>query len=715
MPLDDKRLEKENAEQIYISGVTLTVDDMNEMRERMNGPVVKRLRLIKVGLPAKSEATLGAGIAQAPQLEHIEISGRNLSDTGAREIASGLARNASVATLDLQNNNISDAGGEVLMAALGNHDMTKMATINLANNNIGNKTATALGNVLAKNKAPKWFPKANLFKPMAKLFGWNDTDIKIRNLNLSGNSSIDDKGGVSLISGLAQQAEALATLDLTNTNIGQKTVNSLLTSIKEGLTSPPKGLGGLEELNLGNSLRGGSKPFLEEKDIELLVTILKDPNCRLRKIDLTGWALPPNGYVAIASVLRTNKSLVELKLPGPIGKSIQEQFSDSLQTNTTLKKLEPFSNNVVVSHLKYNKQLATQQEEYNKALVALNSALMNKSINKDDIMLKAVAFKAALSTMMNFVNTHKSIVGESNPNDKVKKLKTQLQSDLDVLKRNFTSSGITNELYDPLVQGLQDIITPPPVQAKVAAIAPASPMLTRASSQPVTGQTAAIQPRADVVAPVTPTVSNAPPVQRVATGAYVVTAANTAQNPSTTPSAKKRTELSGEDLKKAIDNHAKAFIMSELRRHVTPPDLPENYNDLSKAEKQNIGLEQYAAFYGAMIKLYPGPYHTNHQAVLSDSNFQINNRAGLQKKLAALEILLTTAKFPEDKVAAEKLEKQLEILWPAKVPFNAANYKLLREKMSVALNDYNTELQQRLTAKQEAEKSVFSGFTRWFK
>ncbi|XDV45514.1 hypothetical protein PO909_013601 [Leuciscus waleckii] len=200
----------------------------------------------------------------------------NLTKKSCSTLASVLSSNSSsLRELNLNNNNLQDSGLKLLSEGLKN-PQCKLQTLKLYNCRVGEEGCVALVSALRSNPS------------------------HLRELDLSWNKPRDSGG--KLLSDLLKDPHCkLEKLLLCNCSIGEDVCTALASSLRSNPSN-------LRELNLSYNKPGYSA-------VELLSYLLKDPHCKLEKLQLCNCSIGEEGCAALAEALRSNPShLRELNL-----------------------------------------------------------------------------------------------------------------------------------------------------------------------------------------------------------------------------------------------------------------------------------------------------------------------------------------------------------------------------------------------------------------
>ncbi|KAK1784343.1 hypothetical protein P4O66_019093, partial [Electrophorus voltai] len=214
------------------------------------------------------------------KLEKLQLDNCSITDEGCAALASALRSNPSsyLRELNLNHNKPGDSGVKQL-SALQKEPNCKMEKLQLDNCSISEEGCAALASALRSN------PSSHL-----------------RELNLNYNKP--GHSGVKQLSALLKDPHCkLEKLQLVNCSITEKSCAALASALRSNPSSH------LRELNLNYNKPGDS-------GVKQLSALLKDPHCKLEKLQVYNCSITDDGYAALSSALRSNRSshLRELNL-----------------------------------------------------------------------------------------------------------------------------------------------------------------------------------------------------------------------------------------------------------------------------------------------------------------------------------------------------------------------------------------------------------------
>ncbi|XP_078057484.1 NACHT, LRR and PYD domains-containing protein 14-like [Mustelus asterias] len=371
--------------------------------------------------------------------------GNDLTDSCAEDLASALSTNRSLIDLNLDYNKLGDSGVKLLSVALRNPEC-KIQKLHLHGNNLTDSCAEDLASSLSTNRS-------------------------LIDLNLDENKLGDS--GVKLLSVALRNPDCkIQKLDLN--------FNGLTDSCAEDLASALSTNRSLIDLNLGGNKLGDS-------GVKLLFVALRNPECKIQKLDLYGNDLTDSCAEDLASALSTNRSLIDLNLDyNKLGDSGVKLLSVALRNpECKIQKLHLHGNNLtdscaedLASSLSTNRSLIDLNLDENKlgdsGVKLLSVALRNPDckIQKLDLNFNGLTdscaedLASALSTNRSLIdlNLGGNKLGDSgvkllfvalrNPECKIQKLDLANTALTDSCAEDLASALCTNQTLRILNLGL---------------------------------------------------------------------------------------------------------------------------------------------------------------------------------------------------------------------------------------------------------------------
>ncbi|XP_059815319.1 NACHT, LRR and PYD domains-containing protein 14-like [Hypanus sabinus] len=197
-----------------------------------------------------------------------------LTDSGVEDFASALSTNPSLTELDMSENKLGDSGVKLVSVALRNPEC-KIQKLGLIDVGLTDSGADDLASALSTNPS-------------------------LTELNLSGNKLGDS--GVKLVSAALRNPECkIQRLWLIDVGLTDSGVEDLASALSTNTS--------LMELDM-------SENELGDAGVKIVSAALRNPECKIQKLRLTRVSLTDSGAEDLVSTLSTNPSLTELNLSG---------------------------------------------------------------------------------------------------------------------------------------------------------------------------------------------------------------------------------------------------------------------------------------------------------------------------------------------------------------------------------------------------------------
>ncbi|XP_078059407.1 NACHT, LRR and PYD domains-containing protein 3-like [Mustelus asterias] len=337
------------------------------------GPVLHKCQELSLGRNKVGDSgvkVLSAALRNPEcKIQKLHLRGNALTDSCAEDLASALSTNRSLIDLNLGDNKLGDSGVKLLSVALRNPDC-KIQELHLFRNALTDSCAEDLASALSTNRSliDLNLGDNKLGDSGVKLLSvaLRNPDCKIQKLDLFRNA-LTDSCAEDLASALSTN-RSLIDLNLGDNKLGDSGVkllsvalrnpdckiqkldlfrNALTDSCAEDLASALSTNRSLIDLNLGSNKLGDS-------GVKLLSVALRNPDCKIQKLDLYGNALTDSCAEDLASALSPNRSLIDLNLGyNKLGDSGVKLLSVALRNpDCKIQKLDPvFSNQIFLTGL----------------------------------------------------------------------------------------------------------------------------------------------------------------------------------------------------------------------------------------------------------------------------------------------------------------------------------------------------------------------------
>uniref|UniRef100_A0A8C1Y4D0 NACHT domain-containing protein n=1 Tax=Cyprinus carpio TaxID=7962 RepID=A0A8C1Y4D0_CYPCA len=277
------------------------------------------LMLRDCGLTEESCSALATVLRSNPSLKELDMSNNNLQDSGVKKLQNGLGNiKCTLEKLGLSGCSITEDGYKALASALRSNP-SHLTELDLRGNDPGPSGVKQLYDLLqdpnCKLKTLRFLgpaaDEACLY--VTGIVGKNP--LLLRELNLSEHELGDTQ--VNQIAALLQDKHCtLKTLQLRKCGLTEESCLVLATVLRSNSS--------LKELDMSNN---------NLQDLGVKKLGLENTNCTLQKLRLSNCSITEEGYIALASALRSNPShLIELDLTGnDPGQSGVKELIDLLQ------------------------------------------------------------------------------------------------------------------------------------------------------------------------------------------------------------------------------------------------------------------------------------------------------------------------------------------------------------------------------------------------
>jgi Ran GTPase-activating protein (RanGAP) involved in mRNA processing and transport len=249
---------------------------------------LEHLNLNKVGMTDKGIIALANAVKDHPCLSELYIDNNKIGRVGAKFLGECFKQNMTIQTISMSGNSMGSRGAAALAEALRDSHI-RINHLELASNDIGPKGGAALAVAIAANSSLKYLDLSHNDLGDRGIAGFGpalSTNTSIEYLNIS-NNDITDTGAVALASGLGTN-RSLLRLVLNRQNIGDVGV----TEIANALASN---------------------------------------ECSLQELHLDQNQIRNKGAIALADMLRTNRTLKMLSVTSnEIGDSGGEALGKAL-------------------------------------------------------------------------------------------------------------------------------------------------------------------------------------------------------------------------------------------------------------------------------------------------------------------------------------------------------------------------------------------------
>ncbi|XP_072893968.1 NACHT, LRR and PYD domains-containing protein 3-like [Hemitrygon akajei] len=289
----------ESVETLSFSGMTLTPIDCAVLSHAIGFcDTIKLLDLENCHIQCEGIQRLGPGLHKGQELR---LGENKLGDSGVKLVSAALPNpECKIQKLELGYVGLTDCGAEDLASALSTNQT--LTELNLSGNELGDSGVKLVTAALRKSECKiqkLWLYGVGLTDSGAEdLASALSTNQTLTELELSGNELGDS--GVKLVSASLRNPECkIQKLELVDVGLTDSGTDDLASALRTNSSLTELGLSGNE---LGDS------------GVKLVSAALRNPECKIQKLGLYGVGLTDSGAEDLASALSTNQTLTELDL-----------------------------------------------------------------------------------------------------------------------------------------------------------------------------------------------------------------------------------------------------------------------------------------------------------------------------------------------------------------------------------------------------------------
>eukprot|EP00900_Chrysochromulina_parva_P006654 jgi/Chrpa1/15990/Chrysochromulina_OHIO_Genome00024039-RA len=309
------------------------------------------------GIGSVGGNAVAAMVAVTGALTSIDLSSNRLTNYGKdmmgfKELAAALGANGALTALNLSSNDLKDEGVRAVCEAIQSNKETKLASLNMGENDLGPVGATS---VVAMVAVTGGLTKLDLSNN--KLCGMDDDGEGT--YNAEGITAIADalrvNGGLTKIDlsrnrlgaeGAAALAPALAAnggltkMSLAKNELGEEGTRAICEALEQNTTLKELDISGEYKGNIGGA--AGAKHVAKMLGVNGGLTSINLSTIQLCGLDCHGkGTYTAEGITAIADAMRVNGALTKLSLANNmLGEEGTKAICKALEQNTTLKQLD---------------------------------------------------------------------------------------------------------------------------------------------------------------------------------------------------------------------------------------------------------------------------------------------------------------------------------------------------------------------------------------
>ncbi|XP_036420381.1 protein NLRC5-like isoform X2 [Colossoma macropomum] len=298
----------------------------------------KTLSLIKSSIREKDCADLSSALYSNPShLIELDLSENKLRNSGVKEFCALLKnQNCKLQKLGLSFCSITEEGYAALASALTSNPSSHLIELDLRGNDPGNTGVKLLTDLLGDPKCSlktirllKSADAEKVYASLTETLGKNP--LLLRELDLSG--KIQGDSGMKQLSALLEDLHCRPEkLKLNKSSITKEGCSALSSALCSNLSH-------LRELDLSENKLGNF-------GVKKICDVLMNSHCELDKLGLSDCCVTEEGYIALASALKSNCSshLIKLDLrgndPGDTGVELLTNLQKHQQRKMTLRLLK---------------------------------------------------------------------------------------------------------------------------------------------------------------------------------------------------------------------------------------------------------------------------------------------------------------------------------------------------------------------------------------
>ena len=445
-------------EKIMLSGYNINEEIADDIAAiLLHTTKLRKLRVGANNLQAAGAVKIARGLQNTSNLTVLDLNGNNISEEAAEGIAAVLSHNTKLQELYLHRNNLQLVGA--IKVAKGLLNTSNLTILSFGNNNISEEAANDIADVLSHN-------------------------TKLQKLYLGGNN-LQTRGVIKISNNLKNMSN-LTVLDLNDNNVSHEAADDIAAVLSHNAKTQKLGLGGNNLLTPGaikiaKGLQNVSNLMvirlddnnIDEEAAHYIAAVLSH-NTRLQEIYLNGNNLQTAGAIKIAKSLQNTSSLTVFNLNhNNISEEAADHIAAVLSHNTKLLELHLSGNNLQasggikiakglqnVSNLTVlilgNNNISEEATNDIGAVLSHNTMLQKLDLSGNDLQTQgAINIAKSLSNIFNLtvLNLCNNNISEEASDDIAAVLSHNAKLKILALsENNLQTGGIIN-----IAQGLQNV------------------------------------------------------------------------------------------------------------------------------------------------------------------------------------------------------------------------------------------------------------------